>query len=300
MTNDGSGQRAAEIVNPENVVSHYPQTRRIRFPFAGGVTSGKYFVNDDMVFSHFVANISASFPPGEELFIRSVRRYANDITDPKLKKRVAGFIGQESVHGQQHRALNRKLVDIGYRIGWWDSKKLNDWIIRIEERLPARIPLAVTAGAEHFTATAAQRILSEKEIQAIPGELEVWSVLNWHAVEELEHKSVAFDVFRMAAGGTERTRRRVMAVMIPTLLLILVVTVACSLARDPVARRQPVRVIREAHRLCRGPLFRGLVRDLRVYQRPGFHPDDIDTNALLEKWKDELFGTEGVLVGYLK
>ncbi|WP_225341392.1 metal-dependent hydrolase, partial [Mycobacterium sp. WUMAC-067] len=97
------------------------------------------------------ANLSGSFPPGEELFIRSVRRFADEIADPGLKKRVAGFIGQESVHGQQHRALNDKLVDMGYPIGWWDSEKFVDWVKRIEEVLPARIPLAVTAAAEHFT-----------------------------------------------------------------------------------------------------------------------------------------------------
>ncbi|ETZ27061.1 metal-dependent hydrolase [Mycobacterium europaeum] len=217
-----------------------------------------------------------------------------------MKKRVAGFIGQESVHGQQHRLLNEKLIDMGYPIAWWDSKKFNDWVKRLEERLPARLPLAVTAAAEHFTAVLAERTLGEEEIQAIPGELQVWNVLNWHAVEELEHKSVAFDVFRTVAGGTERMRRSVMAVMIPTLLLLIAVTLVYSLAHDPDGRRQPLRVIREAYRLYRGPIFRGLIPDLTKYLRPGFHPDDIDTNALLEHWQEELFGTDGELVGYLK
>ncbi len=205
---------AAEAMN---VRSAYPRTRRIRFPFGEG---SKYFVNNDMVFSHFVANLSGAFPPGEELFIRSVRRFADEITDPVLKKRVAGFIGQESVHGQQHRALNEKLVEMGYPIAWWDSEKFVGWVKRIEEVLPPRIPLAVTAAAEHFTAVLAERVLGDEEIQAIPGELQIWNVLNWHAIEELEHKSVAFDVFQ-TVGGTEKVRRRVMAVMIPLLLLLL-------------------------------------------------------------------------------
>ncbi|GAB4990111.1 hypothetical protein MAHJHV58_21260 [Mycobacterium avium subsp. hominissuis] len=119
--------------------------------FLGGGRAATIIVDDDIIFSHFLANLSGSFPPGEELFIRSVRRFADEIADPGLKKRVAGFIGQESVHGQQHRALNDKLVDMGYPIGWWDSEKFVDWVKRIEEVLPARIPLAVTAAAEHFT-----------------------------------------------------------------------------------------------------------------------------------------------------
>ncbi|AFJ35178.1 MULTISPECIES: metal-dependent hydrolase [Mycobacterium] len=296
MTSDHIVQEAVTTASAVSEGSRYPRTRRIRFPFGEGT---KYFVNDDIIFSHFLANLSGSFPPGEELFIRSVRRFADEISDPVLKKRVAGFIGQESVHGQQHRALNDKLVDMGYPIAWWDSEKFVDWVKRIEEVLPARIPLAVTAAAEHFTAVLAERTLGEEEIQAIPGDAEVWNLLNWHALEELEHKSVAFDVFR-SVGGTERVRRRVMAVMIPLLLLLITAVLACSVARDPEARRQPVRLVRETYRLYRGPILRGVIPDLRRYLRRGFHPDDIDTNALLEQWQEELFGTEGALVGYLK
>lgn len=291
-----AAQGAVEVAKTSRPESRHPKTRRIRFPFGAG---SKYFVNDDIIFSHFVANLSGSFPPGEELFIRSVRRFADEITDPVLKKRVAGFIGQESVHGQQHRALNEKLIDMGYPIAWWDSDGFVDRIKRIEKRLSPRIPLAVTAGAEHFTAVLAERILGDEEIQAIPGEPEVWNLLNWHALEELEHKSVAFDIFR-EVGGTERVRRRVMAVLIPVLLLLLSTVLAYSVARDPEARRQPVRLVRETYRLYRGPIFRGLISELRKYLRPGFHPDDIDTNALLQQWQEELFGAEGTLVDYVR
>jgi predicted metal-dependent hydrolase len=87
-----------------------------------------------------------------------------------------------------------------------------------------------------------------------------------------------------------------MAVMIPLTTVLLII----ALARDPIARRQPVRVAREAYALYRGPFFRGLPRELAKYLRPGFHPDDIDTTALLEQWRAELFGSEGVLVDHLK
>ncbi|WP_232526908.1 metal-dependent hydrolase [Mycobacterium intracellulare] len=51
----------------------------------------KYFFDDDITFSQLWANLSRSFPPGEELFIRSVHRFADEITDPGSKKRMAGF-----------------------------------------------------------------------------------------------------------------------------------------------------------------------------------------------------------------
>lgn len=207
-------------------------TRRLRFRFHA--PSGRYFADDDMVLSHFVAELSGSFPPGEESFIRSVRRVTGQITEPMLKRRAAGFIGQESTHGREHRRLNAALIDRGYRIAWRDSKSMRDKLCRREQRMSPRVHLAMTAGAEHYTAVLAERILSSAEIQAIPGKPEVWNLLNWHALEELEHKSVAI-----------------------------------SIARDPVARRHPVRLLAEGR-------------------------------ALLELWQRKLFGDGGTLVEHLR
>ncbi|MGV9412921.1 metal-dependent hydrolase [Nocardia sp. NPDC003693] len=277
----------------------YPKARRIRFRFEQHDSNDRYFVDGDMVFSHFVAGLSGSFPPGEESFIRSVRRVAGRVTDPLLKKRVTGFIGQEAMHGQEHRRLNDKLVEMGYPIAWLDTEAARERSLRIERRLAPLVHLAATAAAEHYTAVLAQRVLSSREIQDIPASPEFWNLLNWHAFEELEHKSVAFDVFR-AAGGTEQTRIAVMAVLYGLTIPLTYGALAVSLARDPVARRQPARLAREAYSLFRGPIFRGLMGELALYMRPGFHPDDIDTDALLRHWQQELFGDEGVLVDHLK
>lgn len=281
----------------------YPRTRRIRFRFDDGFDHsggyGKYFADDDMVLSHFLAGLSGGFPAGEESFIRSVRRFADRVTDPVLKKRVAGFIGQESTHGQEHRRLNPVLADKGYPIRWQDSDAVHRWRIRAEERTPAMLHLAQTAALEHYTAVLAERILSTAEIQAIPGTPEVWNLLNWHAVEELEHKSVAFDLYR-AVDGSEAVRIMAMAVVITATVPLIALGLVVSLACDPAARRQPWRVLRGIAALYRGPFFRGFLRDAAVYLRPGFHPDDVDTVALLDHWRSRLFGTDGTLNDHLR
>ncbi|BAW04699.1 metal-dependent hydrolase [Nocardia seriolae] len=277
----------------------YPKARRINFRFDPRVSDGRYFVANDMVYSHFVAGMSGGFPAGEESFIRSVRRVADRVTDPVLKKRVTGFVGQEAMHGHEHRKLNEKLVELGYSIAWLDSEKAKERMLWIEERVPPEVHLAMTAAAEHYTAVLAQRVLASDEIQAIPGDPEVWNLLNWHALEELEHKSVAFDVFR-AVGGSERTRIGVMLAMYALTLPLTYVGLAVAVGRDENARRQPVRVARETYRLFTGPVFRGLMPELAKYLRPGFHPDDIDTSRLLSRWQQELFGKDGQLVDHLK
>ena len=89
------------------------RTRRIRFAYPQG-SLDKHYVDGDLVMSHVVAVLSATFPPGEDFFVRSVRHFSDEITDPELKRQVAGFIGQEVTHGREHRALNRRLQEMGY------------------------------------------------------------------------------------------------------------------------------------------------------------------------------------------
>jgi uncharacterized protein len=282
--------------------SPYPKVRRIRFRFGDPQPMNHYFVEGDIAFSHFVAVLSAAFPPGEESFIRAVRRFADRVSDPVLKKRMAAFIGQESVHGQEHRRLNEKLIEMGYpfvRLFTFgrDSRR-ERLMLRIENRANAYVHLAATAAAEHYTATLAERTLSSDEIQALAEEPEVRSLFNWHALEELEHKSVAFDVYR-AVGGPEWLRIGVMAIMYGLTIPVVTVGVLLSIATDPRGWR-PIKVARQTRGIFRGPLVKGLMADLRVYMKRGFHPDDVDTGGLAERWRQELFGAEGALVGHLK
>ncbi|WP_102144385.1 metal-dependent hydrolase [Mycobacterium hubeiense] len=294
-------QQAVAARNGEASPSTYPKVRRIRFRFGEPTPMNRHFVEGNIPLTHLVAILSGAFPPGEESFIRSVRKFADQITDPVLKKRVAGFIGQESVHGQEHRHLNEKLIDMGFPLVRFfmfdhDSRRQRA-LMRIENMVPAKVHLAFTAAAEHYTATLAERLFLD-EMQAIPGDPEVWNLLNWHAMEELEHKSVAFDVYRHV-GRPEWIRIGVMGIMYVLTLPLVTVVVMVSIATDPRGWR-PFKVLRQTYGIFRGPLVKGLMRDLRVYMKPGFHPDDVDTTALLDKWRKELFGTQGALVGHLK
>ncbi|RUP34502.1 MAG: metal-dependent hydrolase [Mycolicibacterium sp.] len=280
-----------------------PKVRRMRFQFGEPEPLHRHFVEGDIVFSHLVAVLSSSFPPGEESFIRSVRRFSDQITDPVLKKRVAGFIGQESVHGQEHRKLNTQLADMGYPLVRFllfaPTSVRQKVVLRIEKLIPAKVHLAMTAAAEHYTAVLGARVLSNDEIQAIPGDPEVWRLLNWHAMEELEHKSVAFDVYR-SVGGSERTRIAVMWFMYFLTIPVVTAAVALSILLDPTVWPRPITVLRQTYGVFRGPLLRGFLGEIAEYLRPGFHPDDVPTEELLARWQHDLFGAGGELVGYVR
>lgn len=154
--------------------------------------------------------------------------------------------------------------------------------------------------AEHFTAVGAENILKSPEIQAVMHDPEIRNLLNWHALEELEHKSVAFDVYR-AVGVPESTRICWMRFARNCGIPILVGFAWWSIAAtDRQGRRQPLRTLKETVQMLRNPMWKGFYSATRPFKAPVFHPDQIDTTELLAYWQRELFGEQGELAGHLR
>jgi uncharacterized protein len=274
------------------------QTRRIAFEYPSDRLP-RHFVSGDLVMSHAVAMLSAMFPEGEDFFVRSVRACRDDITDATLRDQVKGFIGQEAMHGREHHELNDRLASMGYPTK--GLEKLVGRSLRFRERIQGRrANLAVTAALEHYTATLAETLLSNEEARKMFDVPEVRSLFLWHALEESEHKTVAFDVYRHVGGG-ERLRCLMMNVTTVLFLLALVGSTTVSILKDPTARRHPVRLARSLAGLRRSPFVTlDVARRIRDYNRPGFHPDDHDAAELVERWRSELFGGDGSLTPRLK
>lgn len=282
--------------NPSRSAPTAVQPRRIHFRYPVAALN-RHFVEGDLVMSHMVAHLSAVFPAGEDFFIRSVRAYADQITDPDLKEQVKGFIGQEVTHGREHRALNERLHEMGYPTRRVD-RIVNRNLRFNERRFPPLTCLAITAALEHFTAVFAETLLSDERAQALLGNTEVRSMLLWHAIEESEHRSVAFDVYR-AVGGDETRRIRAMRIIRFSFPFAVLVNTVISLLGDRAAYH-PVRLVRSFAALRRSPfLTRAVFARLGEYLRPGFHPDDHDNTALLQHWQAALFGEQGSLAGHL-
>jgi hypothetical protein len=278
---------------PKRVV----KTRRVRFDYTPA-TVERHFAQGDLVMSHIVSILSAMFPEGEDFFVRSVRHYADQITDPDLKEAVAGFTGQETMHGREHRALNDRLQELGFPTRRVDRLVKFD-LGRVEKRAPHKVQLAMTAALEHYTATLAERLLSSERARALLGEGEVRKVLLWHAVEESEHKAVAFDVYR-AVGGTEKMRIRVMRVMTWSFIFGTAIHTILSMLADK-STYNPIRLGKSIAALRTSPfLGKTMVAAIKDYNREGFHPNDHDNTELLDHWTKELFGAQGELVGNLK
>jgi predicted metal-dependent hydrolase len=125
------------------------------------------------------------------------------VSDPRLLAQVQDFLAQEARHSREHHVFNQWLKSFGFPAGAIERRVEE----RIAERSARRSPLqnlAVTCALEHFTAVMAKFLLTHPELQARfdPQLLPLWT---WHAIEELDHKAVAFDVYA-AAGGSYETR----------------------------------------------------------------------------------------------
>jgi len=255
----------------------------------------RHFMADgDLVSSHLIAVMSAIFPPGEDYFVRSVERVRDRITDPALAADVDAFIAQEDEHGEQHRRLNRVLAERGEPVDV--IGRYVAWVARRADRhLSPMANLAITAALEHHTAVVAEILLGDPAARARFGHPGPLHLLCWHALEETEHKAVAFDVYRHL-GGRERTRVRAMwAMNIGFALEIGAWTTVATLA-DPTTWRHPGRALRSLWRLRTSPfLSRRLFRRLADYHRRGFHPDDVDSTELVAHWRSELFGDDGAI-----
>lgn len=269
------------------------KVRRIEFDYDSGLP--KHFVAGDPAMSHVVAVLSSLFPEGEDFFVQSVRRYRDDIADPVLRKQVGGFIGQEAIHGREHRTINHRLQEMGYPTRFID-RCVHFGLVRVGAKLlPRTRQLAITAALEHYTATLAEVLMGDDEANALFTEPEVRNLFLWHAVEESEHKAVAFDVFQEVS-GRHWERALVMNVTTAGFLLASVGGTTLSLALDSHTYRHPVRTLRSIARLRRSPwLSKAVRRRIRDYNRRDFHPDDHDATELLVRWREELFGESGAL-----
>lgn len=198
----------------------------------------KHFARDgDLISSHLLAVLSGVFPDGEDYFVRSVRHYRKRITDPALKQQVNGFIGQEADALREHRDLNDRFDELGY-----PTKRIERFTkfgLGLRSRYaPPIANLALTAALEHFTAALAEQLLTNDDlVDSFFGHQGVRDILQWHALEESEHKAVAFDVYK-AVNGSERIRVWTMKFQRPGFFVFLAINVLISMAGDPAARKR--------------------------------------------------------------
>ncbi len=222
------------------------------------------------------------FPDGEVFFIRSVQAFVPQIKDPQLLANVRAFVGQEGRHGREHSRFLDVLRTHGYEVDSWVSqfRRRLEWGLGF---FPASWSLAGTAAGEHFTAEFARIALDGRMDQHHP---DLRGLFEWHSIEELEHKAVAFDVMRQVGIGYG-TRMMGLALASYTIVVAWYRAAAHLRRQDKLSRAELKRGRKEVRERKDLGLRHMLGAALR-YARPGFHPNDEDDSALLATARNSL------------
>ncbi|WP_271409149.1 metal-dependent hydrolase [Pseudomonas sp. Q1-7] len=244
----------------------------------------RHWHGGDAFKSHLFDAMSVLFPDGERFFIDSVRHFREQIEDPVLKEQIRGFIGQEGHHSREHLEYSNRLRDLGYDIGTIE-RRARARIRFTQKKFSPHRQLAATAALEHITAIMADGLLKNPEYMAgaHPSMARLW---RWHALEETEHKAVAFDVYNQVCGSHRLLRR---AMLMGTFFFVLDTSrgLAHMLKRDGLLWNWRVWRDGLAWMWGRNGIFRPLLATYLDFFRKGFHPWQHDNLDLLNKAREE-------------
>jgi predicted metal-dependent hydrolase len=273
---NGSSEMTIRPSTPADL-SIVPRNRRFDRP----VSSNRWWHGNRPAATAFFNALSITFPKGEAFFIESVRAFRDNAPEP-LAEQISEFTRQELAHTREHLAFNRAVTAAGY-----DTSRLEQ---AVEQRLafirskPPIASLAATMALEHFTAIFAHQLLADPRhlVGADRNAADLW---RWHAIEEIEHKGVAYDTWLHATAHWPRFRRwRVKA------KVMLVVTRNFIVDRT----RGAIDLLRQDG--LTGPVlwarllwfafgYPGMMRKIlpmwAAFFRPGFHPWQHDDRRLI-------------------
>ncbi len=238
----------------------------------------------DAFTSAFMNALSMSFPVGEQFFIDSLRRAQHELTPAQQSQfadELKGFIGQEATHRRLHGLFNQHLQAQGLVNHW--AGRAQQRVAQIE-KLNVRHGVAATAATEHFTAVLAQWLLSNPGFMA-KAEPRLQTLWHWHASEESEHRSTAFDLYK-ALNGNEEWRLRWMRLMTFFLLTDLLRQTINNLWHDGSLFKPSTWRSAWVFLMTKEGLFRASFAMWRRYFRPDFHPQQ-DDDSLSRAWLSE-------------
>lgn len=243
--------------------------------------------SDDAFKTAFFDAMSILFPLGEQFFIDSVKEFREKIEDPELQRRVRGFMAQESIHRREHQRYNEVLC----RARGVPLEKMEAVVERRQEFARTYLRpiqrLSATVALEHLTAILADATFRNPEgLEGAHPEMK--ALWHWHALEETEHKSVAFDVFVAVGGST--WRRRLSMALVTLEFTQHVIRNMRLLLRDYEGSRMKLWVGGLKFLFGDQGALRGLLRPYLDFYKKDFHPWDHDNRELVSSVMSEFGG----------
>jgi predicted metal-dependent hydrolase len=260
-----------------------PRDRR----FGRALAQKRWWLGGDPIGSAYHNALSITFPRGEAFFVESVKAFREG-ANPKLAAEIRSFITQEVMHSREHVSFNKRVTDAGYKIDHLEKVVADS--LELTKNRPQILNLAVTMALEHYTAMMAHQMLRDPKAFA-GADPELSNMWKWHAIEEIEHKGVAYDTWLHATRDWSRWKRW----KVKTIMMLIVTKNFWTkrwegtldlLAQDGITGWKAK--ARLAWYLVGNP---GPVRRLALpwlaFFMPGFHPWNHDDRALIGKYDSD-------------
>lgn len=247
-----------------------------------------HWIPDEPTATHVINVLHLLLPAGERWFVKVFKEGLPLVTDPVLLKDVKGFMGQEATHSVQHAHVLDHLA--AQRLDTAAFTKYVDFLFEklLGEEPPLGAPistqewlrfrLAVVAAIEQFTAVLGNWVLHADGLDRADADEVMLDLLRWHGAEEVEHRSVAFDMYQHCGGeGLPRYARRIagMTVTAPVMLYLWIWGTAYLMRRDPrLAGRLRYSLAEHNKAVRKGllPTWRELGAAIPRYLRRSYHP----------------------------
>lgn len=243
----------------------------------------RHYFSNSPIMSHLLTALSSTFPIGEQFFVHSVRNVRDKVKDEKLQAQIATFIGQEAMHSKAHAEFND-----AWRSDDYNLDRFQAWLARKDQyvkNLHPKIQLAITCAFEHFTALLGGCILRHPEVLSTLDDdaVKLWV---WHAIEEIEHRAVAFDVYQ-AVYGDDKIRRMIMRSVTTGFASLTLYSATKLFMQDRKKSLPKIGGNIFGLYLLAKMLIQMFPEYLSYYQKD-FHPADIDYSKIVQYWKGRL------------
>lgn len=170
--------------------------RRMAFEFPDEIDP--VFIPGQPEQSYFLIGLSLLLPYLEPYLIRTMKAANPHITDADLLTDMQQFSAQEGQHYREHIRFNKALRLSGFPGIEPLEKQLEADYLRFTETKSLRFNLGYAEGFEALTTAAAYKGFESGDMDM---DSPISEMMLWHLVEELEHRTVAFDVYDHVCGG---------------------------------------------------------------------------------------------------
>jgi predicted metal-dependent hydrolase len=159
----------------------------------------KWLAND-ILQSYFSTGLSLYVAYLEPFLVKSMRRVLDQISDPVLRENVDRFSRQEAQHYMQHERFNAAVLGQGYpglearfdrlkaEFDSFLASKDDKWCVGFVEGFEA---LTTQLALESLAALGRRHPKTDARFSAL---------FEWHMAEEVEHRTVAFDIYQHLYG----------------------------------------------------------------------------------------------------